>query len=98
MLLYATAVFLLLWTDAIFMTSARMFIFILVYMCSILSYFAYATFFVGQYGATPGKLVLGLKVVDVDGCKVGLYQGLGSMPVRDRQCHTLCLRIYHCRL
>jgi uncharacterized RDD family membrane protein YckC len=77
MLLYATAIFLLLWTDAIFMPSARMLIFILVYMCSILSYFAYAVFFVGQYGATPGKLALGLKVVDVDGSKVGYIKALG---------------------
>ena len=77
MLLYATAIFLLLWTDAIFTPSARMLTFILVYMCSILSYFAYAAFFVGQYGATPGKLALGLKVVDVDGCKVGYIKALG---------------------
>jgi len=77
MLLYATAVFLLLWTDAIFMTSARMLIFILVYISWILSYVAYAAFFVGQYGATPGKLALGLKVVDVDGCKVGYVKALG---------------------
>ena len=77
MLLYATAVFLLLWTDAIFMTSARMLIFILVYISWILSYFTYAAFFVGQYGATPGKLIMGLQVVDVDGCKVGYIKALG---------------------
>jgi len=77
MLLYATAIFLLLWTDAIFMPSARMLTFISVYMSSILSYLAYGAFFVGQYGATPGKLALGLKVVDVDGCKVGYIKALG---------------------
>ena len=77
MLLYATAVFLLLWTDAIFITSARMLIFILVYLSWILSYFVYAAFFVGQYRATPGKLALGLKVVDVDGCKVSFVRALG---------------------
>jgi uncharacterized RDD family membrane protein YckC len=46
-------------------------------MSSILSYLAYGAFFVGQYGATPGKLALGLKVVDVDGCKVGYIKALG---------------------
>lgn len=76
-LLYATAVFLLLWTDAIFMTPARMIIFALVYLSWFMSFIGYAAFFVGKYGATPGKLALGLKVVDVDGVKVGYVKALG---------------------
>ncbi|MCP4403168.1 MAG: RDD family protein [bacterium] len=37
----------------------------------------YSTFFVGKYGATPGKMMLHLKVVRPDGEKVGYPRALG---------------------
>lgn len=38
---------------------------------------AYATWFVGKFGATPGKLACGLKIVFADGRKVGYGLALG---------------------
>ena len=38
---------------------------------------AYSTFFVGKYGATPGKMICKLKVVDSDGNKVGYGRAFG---------------------
>jgi uncharacterized RDD family membrane protein YckC len=38
---------------------------------------AYRGFFVGSFGATPGKMVLGLKVVAPDGSKVGYGRAFG---------------------
>ncbi|HEX3875416.1 MAG TPA: RDD family protein [Bryobacteraceae bacterium] len=38
---------------------------------------AYYTFFVGYFGATPGKLALGLQVVRPNGAKVGYGRALG---------------------
>jgi uncharacterized RDD family membrane protein YckC len=77
MLIYATAIFLLLWTDAIFISPVRMLAFILIYIYWLMSFIGYAAFFVGKYGATPGKLALGIKVVDVYGGKVGYIKALG---------------------
>ncbi|HET7009196.1 MAG TPA: RDD family protein, partial [Anaerolineales bacterium] len=37
---------------------------------------AYATFFEGLYGSTPGKLILGMRVVKEDGSRVGLDTAL----------------------
>jgi len=38
---------------------------------------AYATYFVGRYGATPGKMACGLKVVRSDGEKVSYGRACG---------------------
>jgi uncharacterized RDD family membrane protein YckC len=38
---------------------------------------AYQTFFLGRYGATPGKMLLGLKVVRPDGSKLTYWRGFG---------------------
>jgi uncharacterized RDD family membrane protein YckC len=38
---------------------------------------AYATFFIGRYAATPGKMVCGLKVVTADGGRVSYGRALG---------------------
>ena len=40
---------------------------------------AYATFFVGRFGATPGKMVLGIKVVNADGGKVSYLKAFGRV-------------------
>lgn len=37
----------------------------------------YATFFVGKFGATPGKMICGLKVVTSDGGRVSYPRALG---------------------
>jgi uncharacterized RDD family membrane protein YckC len=38
---------------------------------------AYATYFIGAHGATPGKMALGLKVVRPDGDKVSYLRAFG---------------------
>jgi uncharacterized RDD family membrane protein YckC len=37
----------------------------------------YNTFFIGKYGATPGKMVCGIKVVSPDGEKISYARALG---------------------
>lgn len=37
----------------------------------------YVTWFVGKYGATPGKMACGLKIVRADGSKVGYLRAFG---------------------
>jgi len=39
--------------------------------------FGYNTFFIGKYGATPGKMVCGIKVVSPDGQKISYARALG---------------------
>lgn len=38
---------------------------------------AYNTFFIGRYGATPGKMLCGIKVVAPDGAKITYARALG---------------------
>jgi uncharacterized RDD family membrane protein YckC len=38
---------------------------------------AYVTFFLGKYGATPGKMALGLKVVRSDGSELTYARAFG---------------------
>lgn len=38
---------------------------------------AYTTFFLGRYGATPGKMAFGLRVVSPDGGAIGYLRALG---------------------
>ncbi len=38
---------------------------------------AYYTFFVGKFGATPGKLAIGLKIVVADGSRVSYWRAFG---------------------
>jgi len=75
-LLYATAIFLLLWTDAIFDRPAKILVMFLVYVLWFISIIGYSSFFIGAYGATPGKLALGLRVVNTDGSRVGYAKAL----------------------
>ncbi len=42
----------------------------------LLVYTAYSTLFLGKFGATPGKMVLKLTVVDVSGGKIGYGRAL----------------------
>jgi uncharacterized RDD family membrane protein YckC len=37
----------------------------------------YATYFVGAYGATPGKMACGLKVIRADGGEIGYARAFG---------------------
>jgi len=76
MLLYASAIFLLLWTDAIFDTSARWLALLAVYFLCFVTFLCYTSFFNGKYGGTPGKLALGLRVVDIDGGKLNYTKAL----------------------
>ncbi|HMK56031.1 MAG TPA: RDD family protein [Dissulfurispiraceae bacterium] len=76
MLLYATAIFLLLWTDAIFEMSARAFALFIVCFLWIVSFICYSSVFTGKYGGTPGKLALGLRVVDTAGGKISYTKAL----------------------
>jgi uncharacterized RDD family membrane protein YckC len=40
-------------------------------------YGAYSIFFVGKYGATPGKMACKIKVVDGSGAKIGYARATG---------------------
>jgi uncharacterized RDD family membrane protein YckC len=77
LLIYVSAVMMLVWTDAIFMADVRMLVLLVVYMSFPISFIAYTTIFTGIYGATPGKLVFGLKVVNEDGTGIGYAKALG---------------------
>jgi uncharacterized RDD family membrane protein YckC len=43
----------------------------------IVFWFAYSVFFVGNYGATPGKMALGLKIVRSDGTEISYGRAFG---------------------
>jgi uncharacterized RDD family membrane protein YckC len=77
MLLYGAAVMLFFLDDNILMTPARMMVFMLVYVLQISFNIAYVTFFIGKYGATPGKMALSLSVVNPDGSKVSYMKAFG---------------------
>jgi len=51
--------------------------FIVNWICSLLIGASYATFFVGKYGATPGKMACRLRIVRPDGAKVTYLRALG---------------------
>ena len=40
-------------------------------------YGAYSIFFIGKYGATPGKMACKIKVVDATGAKIGYGRATG---------------------
>jgi uncharacterized RDD family membrane protein YckC len=54
---------------------------------------AYATFFVGKYGATPGKMAAKLLVVNPDGSKVSYAKAAGRYFAAEfiSGCFTLCI-------
>jgi len=41
--------------------------------------FGYKTFFVGKFGATPGKMALKIKIINADGSKVGYLKAFGRL-------------------
>lgn len=41
--------------------------------------FGYEVFFIGRFGATPGKMACGIKVINADGSKVGYLKALGRI-------------------
>lgn len=52
-------------------------IYILVQMINMSIQFAYATWFIGKFAATPGKMLFRLKVVTPEGGKVTYWRALG---------------------
>jgi uncharacterized RDD family membrane protein YckC len=42
-------------------------------------YFGYEVFFIGKYGATPGKMAIGIKIVNADGSKVSYLKAFGRI-------------------
>jgi uncharacterized RDD family membrane protein YckC len=52
---------------------------IFVALLSIVLGFGYVTFFLGRYGATPGKMACGLKVVRPDGDGISYARAFGRM-------------------
>jgi uncharacterized RDD family membrane protein YckC len=54
---------------------------------------AYYTFFVGKYGATPGKMATRLLIVNADGSKVGYGKAIGRYFAQNfvSGCLTLCI-------
>jgi uncharacterized RDD family membrane protein YckC len=62
----------------------------LVGMCIGLTYY---TFFVGKFGATPGKMAAKLLIVNPDGSKVGYGKALGRYFAAEylSGCFTLCI-------
>jgi uncharacterized RDD family membrane protein YckC len=53
--------------------------FLLIYPFLIGFSFAYSVYFVGKYGATPGKMALGLKIVSSSGQPVGYGKAFARM-------------------
>jgi len=53
--------------------------FLLVYPFLMAFSFGYSVYFVGKYGATPGKMALGLKIVTSAGQPVNYMKALGRM-------------------
>jgi uncharacterized RDD family membrane protein YckC len=60
---------------------------------SILLGLLYYTFFVGKFGATPGKMAAKLRIVNPDGSKVSYAKALGRYFAADyiSGCCTLCI-------
>ncbi|HTZ18362.1 MAG TPA: RDD family protein [Dissulfurispiraceae bacterium] len=78
MLITALAGFSLFGHDSTFlMNPVRLAIYILINILQIALGIAYVTFFVGKYGATPGKMALGLRIVNPDGSKVSYMKAFG---------------------
>jgi len=77
MLFYVTAIFMFFLDDRMLMSPVRVVVLTLVHMLQISFSIAYATFFVGKYGATPGKMALNLTVVNPDGSKVSYMKAFG---------------------
>lgn len=48
-----------------------------IYLVSLAMNIAYGVWFLGRFGATPGKMALGVKVVVADGSKVSYLRALG---------------------
>jgi uncharacterized RDD family membrane protein YckC len=42
-------------------------------------FFGYEVFFIGKFGATPGKMASKIKVINADGSKVGYLKALGRV-------------------
>jgi uncharacterized RDD family membrane protein YckC len=77
LLIYYAAFMLFFLDDNFLFTPARMMVFMLVYVLQISFNIAYATFFIGKHGATPGKMALSLSVVNPDGSKVSYLKAFG---------------------
>jgi uncharacterized RDD family membrane protein YckC len=77
MLFYAAAFSILFLDYQMLMSPLRIVVMMLVYVLQISFGIAYATFFVGKYGATPGKMALNLAVVNPDGTKVSYMKAFG---------------------
>jgi len=60
-------------------SSAPNLAFLAVYPFLIIFSFGYSVFFVGKYGATPGKMALGLKIVTSSGGPITYGKALGRM-------------------
>jgi len=60
-------------------TSTPNFAFLMVYPFLMFFSLGYAVYFVGKYGATPGKMALGLKIITSSGGKVTYMKALGRM-------------------
>ena len=41
--------------------------------------FGYEVFFIGKFGATPGKMACSIKVINADGSKVSYLKALGRV-------------------
>lgn len=50
-----------------------------VQLVAIVARFAYFIFFVGKYGATPGKMICRLKIVDASGAAIGYGRATGRV-------------------
>ncbi len=59
------------------MTPFKLSLYILINILQFALGVAYATFFIGKYGATPGKMALSLKVVNPDGSRVSYMKAFG---------------------
>jgi len=77
MLFYAAAIFMFFLDERMLMSPLRIVALMLVYVLQISFSIAYSTFFVGKFGATPGKMALSLTVVNPDGSKVSYMKAFG---------------------
>jgi uncharacterized RDD family membrane protein YckC len=77
MLFYAAVMFMFFLNENLLMSPLRIAAVMLVYMLNFSFSIAYATFFIGKFGATPGKMALNLMVVNPDGSKVSYMKAFG---------------------
>lgn len=72
-------------------TGLTIFLMILMYLVSFAIGFGYEMFFLPKYGATPGKMAVGVRVCDLDGTNVSVLKAFGRYWGRVLSYFTFCI-------